>query len=135
MKEPHYSVYQLFHVLRDLYTKAAEREGLSYCQYVFLDCVHSYPGISQDDAGKVTYFFKSNLTILVQQMLKLGLLERKHTQTDKRKYQLYLTEKGESVYTRLSELTDKALAEKFAPLPEKQLHFLTEPLCKMKSSI
>lgn len=61
------------------------------------------PGMSQQDLAHKLFVGRSNMTMLLPQMEKRGLVERRADPDDKRALRLFLTEKGRA-------LADKAIA-------------------------
>lgn len=62
-----------------------------------------HPGMSQQDLAHKLFVGRSNMTMLLPQMEKRGLVERRSDPDDKRALRLFLTEKGRA-------LADKAIA-------------------------
>ncbi len=65
--------------------------------------LYRFEGISQQDLARKLLVGRSNVSMLLPQIEKRGLIERRPDDKDKRVLRLYLTEKGR-------ELTRKALA-------------------------
>lgn len=61
------------------------------------------PGISQQDLARKLFVGRSNMTMLLPQLEKRGLVERRADTDDKRVLRLFLTPKG-------AELADRAIA-------------------------
>ena len=55
------------------------------------------PGISQQDLARKLFVGRSNMTMLLPQMEKRGLVERRSDPDDKRALRLFLTEKGRAL--------------------------------------
>ncbi len=65
--------------------------------------IYRFEGISQQDLAHKLLVGRSNISMLLPQIEKRGLIERRKDETDKRILRLYLTDKGR-------EVTLKALA-------------------------
>lgn len=58
------------------------------------------PGMSQQDLARKLFVGRSNMTMLLPQMEKRGLVERRSDPDDKRALRLFLTEKGRALAAR-----------------------------------
>lgn len=65
----------------------------------------STPGISQKELSTVLSILPSRLVILVDELVKKGIVERRDDPTDRRSYALHLTEKGQQVVKSLQEVS------------------------------
>lgn len=63
--------------------------------YLFLLLVSREPGCSQDDVVKELMMDKGNAAKMASKLQQLGYLNRESSPQDRRKYALYLTEKGD----------------------------------------
>ena len=96
-------------------TRALTPLDLKIGQLDVLMNVYRHPGSSQHELARRLLVGRSNITMLLPELEKQGLLTRESDASDKRVYRLSLTPKGEdklmealAVYT---ELIDKVLAE------------------------
>lgn len=89
-------------IVREL-GKALAPLGIKIVQLDILMNLHRHPGMSQHDLARRLLVGRSNITMLLPQLEKQGLLRREGDAKDKRVIRLHLTEAGE-------ELLAKALA-------------------------
>ncbi|SMH47434.1 MarR family winged helix-turn-helix transcriptional regulator [Mesorhizobium australicum] len=78
-------------------TKALQPFDLKIAQLDLLMNLYRHPGTSQHDIARKLLVGRSNVTMLMPQMEKQGLIRREGDARDKRVLRLYLTEKGEDV--------------------------------------
>ncbi len=78
-------------------TKALQPFDLKIAQLDLLMNLYRHPGTSQHDIARKLLVGRSNVTMLMPQMEKQGLIRREGDAKDKRVLRLYLTEKGEDV--------------------------------------
>jgi DNA-binding MarR family transcriptional regulator len=82
--------------------------GVSHCQATVLQKVATGP-LPMSDVSKAMCCHKSNVTQVVGGLLKKGLLERTARVSDRRVFELRLTNKGKTVVQNLSKiLRDRA---------------------------
>jgi len=76
-------------------TKALQPFDLKLGQLDVLMNLYRHPGMSQHDVARKLLVGRSNITMLLPQLEKQGLLRREGDARDKRVLRLYLTETGE----------------------------------------
>lgn len=71
---------------------------LTVDQWVVIDHISRDVGTSQNSLAEITFKDPPTVTRIVDILEKKGLVERRMAVGDRRKFNLFLTEKGESVY-------------------------------------
>ena len=71
---------------------------LTVDQWVLIDHIFRKQGISQNELAELTFKDQQNETRIVEMLEKKGLVERTPAVGDRRKFNLFLTEKGEKTY-------------------------------------
>ena len=71
---------------------------LTVDQWVVIDHLYRNPGISQNTLAEMTTKDAPTVTRIIDLLSQKGLTERRVTDTDRRKFLLYLTEAGEAKY-------------------------------------
>lgn len=101
-------------VVREL-TQALAPFDLKLGQLDVLMNIYRHPGMSQHDVARKLLIGRSNITMLLPQLEKQGLIRREGDKKDKRVMRLFLTEDGEArlmealkVYTAL---IDRVMAQ------------------------
>ncbi|MBX9450403.1 MAG: MarR family transcriptional regulator [Mesorhizobium sp.] len=101
-------------VVREL-TQALAPFDLKLGQLDVLMNIYRHPGMSQHDVARKLLIGRSNITMLLPQLEKQGLIRREGDKRDKRVMRLFLTEDGEArlmealkVYTAL---IDRVMAQ------------------------
>ncbi len=101
-------------VVREL-TKALAPLDLKIAQLDVLMNLYRHPGLSQHDVARRLLVGRSNITMLLPQLEKQGVLRRESDAKDKRVMRLYLTEDGEALLMRAlkiySALIEKVMAQ------------------------
>jgi DNA-binding MarR family transcriptional regulator len=72
--------------------------GLSIWQWRVMAVIGDRPGISATEIGQLTAMDKVAVSRAIAAMIEMGYLERKTSETDGRRSQLFLTPSGREVY-------------------------------------
>lgn len=104
-------------------TKALAPLDLKIAQLDILMNVHRHPGLSQQDVARRLLVGRSNITMLLPQLERQGLLERQIDGKDKRVMRLTLTTKGEATLAKALKV--------YADLIERVMAQSSEAECNM----
>lgn len=74
--------------------KNAESLGLTLQQLGVLNTIYSYPLITLKEITEKLFIPKSTASVNVEELVNLGLVERKSSEKDRREINLILTDKG-----------------------------------------
>ncbi len=95
-------------------TKALAPYDIKLAQLDVLMNVYRHPGMSQHDVARKLLVGRSNITMLLPQLVKQGFLRRESDPKDKRVMRLYLTDTGEDRLLKAlgaySDLIDRVMA-------------------------
>jgi DNA-binding MarR family transcriptional regulator len=69
-----------------------------------LNTLNSFDGLPLSDVGKSVHLDKPAITGLADRMEKDGLVERRRTSSDRRIIQLFLTNKGKSLFNKIEDI-------------------------------
>jgi DNA-binding MarR family transcriptional regulator len=94
------AVARACHVLERALTVRLAPIGLNPAQLDVLMNLYRHPGMSQHDLARRLLVGRSNITMLLPQLEKRGLLRRQGDEKDKRILRLTLTEAGEELLMR-----------------------------------
>ena len=101
-------------VVREL-TRALAPLDLKIGQLDVMMNIYRHPGLSQHDVARRLLVGRSNITMLLPQLEKQGLIRREPDPRDKRAMRLYLTDGGEArlmeALAIYSTLIDKVMAQ------------------------
>ncbi|HHZ07150.1 MAG TPA: MarR family transcriptional regulator [Rhizobiales bacterium] len=101
-------------VVREL-TRSLASLDLKIAQLDVLMNLYRHPGMSQHDLARRLLVGRSNITMLLPQLEKQGVLRREGDSRDKRVMRLFLTEDGEDLLMKAlkiySALIDKVMAQ------------------------
>jgi len=88
-----------------LYRNAAlEPYGLNGHHHVYIITIMHHPGISQEALAKAIFVNKSNVTRQLNLLEERGFVERRPSDSDRRQFEIYPTEKCKSLYPRIKEV-------------------------------
>jgi DNA-binding MarR family transcriptional regulator len=87
--------------------RAAQGEGITPLQYLLLLHIKGYPGREWATIGELAERLQTQhhgVVALVTRCEALGLVKRKHSETDRRQVEVHLERIGEKLLSRLAEL-------------------------------
>lgn len=101
-------------VVREL-TRALAPLGLRLGQLDVMMNIYRHPGLSQHELARRLLVGRSNITMLLPQLEKQGLIRREGDAKDKRVMRLFLTDEGDSVLKQAlkvyTALIDRVMAQ------------------------
>ena len=105
-----YIVAKTNYYMKSYFTKLIKDNDLNITteQWAILNAVYHNPGASQTDLARACIKDKTNVTRILDLLVKKGHVVRNIDQNDRRIYSITLTELGESVLEQLINISDKA---------------------------
>lgn len=94
-----FPVYAATHLLTRAYRPLLEPLGLTYPQYLAMLVLWEQDGISVGDLGRKLYLDSGTLTPLLKRLQNQGLILRKRCSEDERRVVVWLTDKGQQLYS------------------------------------
>jgi DNA-binding MarR family transcriptional regulator len=98
-----------------------------------LRLVAMIPDCSQQKLATQLGILPNRMVVLIDEMAQMGLLERRRSVTDRRNYELILTEQGEKTLTEMRQLAAAHDASFLAPLTSEEQEVL-KTLCQKLAS-
>ena len=89
------------------YTPLLEPLGLTYTQYIAMMVMWEHKSISIKDMGKLLFLDSGTLTPMLKKMEKAGWICRKRSEEDERMVIISITERGEELHVKASEIPVK----------------------------
>ena len=123
-------VYQSFWAINkttaNLSKKNAESFGLSLQQLSILNTLLAFPELTQQDLADKLISSKSTISVGIDKLVKMGLVERKISEEDRREVKIKLTIKGEEVSKKSSKnsISYKAMLFALDKMPEEDIQSL-----------
>ncbi len=93
------------------FARHAQSVGLSPGRFAALSLIDRNPGISQTALARAIGSDKSTLTPVLDNLVKRGLISRVRTRSDRRLYELSLTEAGRTVMRAMHECAQRHESE------------------------
>ncbi|MDQ1143704.1 DNA-binding MarR family transcriptional regulator [Bacillus sp. SORGH_AS 510] len=124
--EVYQSLWAINKTTAQLTKKNAESFGLTLQQLSILNTLLSFPGLSQQELTERLISSKSTISVSVDKLVKMGLVERKLSEADRREVKLALTMEGEKVSKEISRnsLSYQAMLAALEKMPEKDIQSL-----------
>ena len=91
------AAHQLMRLFRQCHRQYLEQHNLFVGQPKILSTLNQHPGLSQQELTTLTQGGKETVSMSVRRLMKNGLIKREIDPVDKRKYSLFLTDKGKEV--------------------------------------
>lgn len=117
------------------FNKKLEKYNIKRNQLQILHYLYNNEGVSQNELGNVIMVDKITVTKILKGLVKEGYVEKREGNEDKRRKELYVTEKGyklhDEIYAIMREVTD-ILFQDFS-YGEKQI--VKELLIRMSTNI
>jgi DNA-binding MarR family transcriptional regulator len=109
----------------------ADITPLQYGVLIHLSQLTGKPGIEQNSLGDRLNVDRNTASLLVEQLVKKGLVERQVSEADRRARLLSLTPKGEKVYARLRPIHLSANETILAPITADERKLLISLLIRV----
>ncbi|MDM7981767.1 MAG: MarR family transcriptional regulator [Rhizobium sp.] len=90
--------------------------------------LYRFEGISQQELARKLLVGRSNMSMLLPQMEKRGLLERRADQRDKRVLRLFLTEEGRSLSEKAMQIQTELIERTLSATPLDDCQRLAETM-------
>jgi len=90
--------------------------GLTTVQYAALNMIERKPGIDQVTLSKMVAFDKTTLVKVLNRLVEKGLVARKQSDTDRRRYELAITSEGADIIRKIIPMIDRSEQRILAPL-------------------
>lgn len=101
-----------------LINKAFEQFGIAHGQYLFMFFIYFNEGVSQKIVSRELGVDKTTAAKALKFLEKLGYIKRIQSESDKRFYELYITDKGTEIFPlmwkevrKITEIASKGLSE------------------------
>lgn len=100
-------------------------------QWSVLNKLTAYNGISQRELASIVEKDPNNITRLIDQLEKKGLVKRLDHPLDRRSYVLHVTENGEKLVSQLKPLDQKLATELLTSLSIEEVEYFQKTLHKV----
>lgn len=106
------------------------KKGLTISQFAVMDVLYNLGALSQKDLGKKILRSGGNITMVIDNLEKLGYVERERSKDDRRFFIIHLTKKGKRFFSNIFPIFLEAVVKEFKVLTDKeQLEF--QRMCKL----
>lgn len=128
-------LHDVARLLRKRFEQNARDTGLTRSQWQVLAYLDRNAGIQQGALAELMEVEPITVGRIVDKLESCGLAERRPHATDRRIWQLYLTEKARPKLTELRALGDVTRAEAFDDIPLAEREQLLATLAQMKANL
>jgi DNA-binding MarR family transcriptional regulator len=125
------SLRRIVRALRLFDREAEKRLGLSGAQVFVLENLKDEDGISINELADRTHTHQSSVSVVVQKLVALKLVERSTPKSDARKVLLSLTKKGNRLLASAPQAAQARLIATLAELPKSRRRLLGQLLLEL----
>lgn len=108
---------------------------LTFFQSLALEHIGDLAPCSAHDIVIATKKDKAQITRLVNELCKLGYVERQQSEQDKRIYMLILTESGKQAYDSIQSIRTEVAQQMIAGIDDVQLSVVRQLLVQMETNL
>jgi len=106
------------------------KKNITISQFAILDVLFNLGPLSQKELGKKILRSGGNITMVIDNLEKQGLVERERNMEDRRFFIIHLTKKGKKIFEGIFPLFLTAVVKEFSVLSDKeQIEF--QRMCKL----
>lgn len=126
VQEVYQSLWGINKATARLTKKNAESFGLTLQQLSILNTLFAFPELTQQDLAERLISSKSTISVGVDKLVKMGLVERESSDEDRREVKLKLTTEGEGVSKKSSRnsISYKAMLSALENMPDEDIQSL-----------
>jgi DNA-binding MarR family transcriptional regulator len=111
------------------------RAGLTSAQLFALQQIGEHPGASVNELAALTFTHQSSVSVVVQRLVRGGLVARITAAADRRRQRLQLTPRGRAVLKRAPVAVQERLIAAIAGLPPGDRRVLSRALTHVARSV
>jgi DNA-binding MarR family transcriptional regulator len=122
---PGFKVRRCHQIAVSIFVEECAELNLTTTQYGLMMAVNQLPGADQASLARVMGFDRSTTAMVLNRMVKRGIVRRDPDPEDRRRNQIVLTEAGKDLLARVQPAAQRARERLLAPLSmEEQATFL-----------
>lgn len=137
---------EFIQLFNELYNKFMEKyvgsnsykncfSNMSYKEVSYLSEIHVHNGINLVELSKKMGVTKSAVSQIIVKLCKKGYVEKRQSSTDKRGFNLFLTEKVEMIYEENDKALNKIFNESLSSISEEEKGTLCSLLVKINENM
>jgi DNA-binding MarR family transcriptional regulator len=116
------------------FTRALDGTDMRQVPFAILAVIESNPGIQQGEVGRRLGIKRTNMVVLINELVEAGWVERNPSPSDRRALALTLTGKGEKVFADAVRRIREHEAAMLAPLSEAERGSLVAMLQRISAA-
>ena len=105
--------------------------NISFDQWLIVDLIGMQAGINQKTIVKVLYKEPASVSRMVNKLISKKLIVRSINPLDKKAYQLFLSNKGKTLFEKIKPEIDKEFKEIFTNIYERELNLVLNILDRL----
>jgi DNA-binding MarR family transcriptional regulator len=131
------SIFELRHKLRKMFQVKLKEAGISISFEVLeiLKLLRNQDGLNQQDLADMLFKDKSNMTYLIDNMVKAGLVTRREDEADRRNKHIFLTTDAMELQNQLDPLAMHCYLVLAEDVTDQEINAGIGTLAKMNNSL
>ena len=105
--------------------------NISFDQWLIIDLIGMQAGINQKTIVKVLYKEPASVSRMVNKLISKKLIVRSINPLDKKAYQLFLSNKGKTLFEKIKPEIDREFKEIFTNIYERELNLVLNILDRL----
>lgn len=105
-----HTIMKQLHTASNIAIRVLERRlkplGVNSSQYFFVLKLHDDPGVTEDQLVRADSRHQSNVNREISHLVDMGLVAKRRSATDGRRFELTLTKEGEALYPKVKAALD-----------------------------
>ena len=98
-------------LMRTAFDRRVRRLGLTRAQWLVINRLHRYPGVTQSALAEMLEVEKASAGRMIDRLEQKGWVERRADAGDRRINRLYLTAAADPIHADLQEIADEMIAD------------------------
>ena len=128
-------IAEISRLARKEFDRRVRHLGLTRAQWLFLYHLAQQPGSTQTDLAERLQLEKITISRQAQRLLRDGWIERRHSASDGRAYQLFVSRKAAPIVNRLGRIATDLRDEYFSGIPALRRDRLISDLLHIKANL
>jgi len=122
-------------LMRTVFDRRVKDLGITRPQWLAIVRLNRRPGASQSELADMMEIEKAPAGKIVDRLEERGWVERRADPVDRRINRIFLTERGERVYSVISPIARSTVSDAVSDLSDKEIALLMQLLTRVKSRL
>jgi DNA-binding MarR family transcriptional regulator len=130
-----FEIGETAHALRKAFTRRAAAFGVTGAQWKVLFKLSLRPELRQSELAEILDIEPITLTRIIDRLEESGLVERVRDPSDRRAWQLHVTEAAQPLIKKLRGVAEELFGEAFAGIESQDLEKVRQVLTRIRENV